>query len=451
MSMRKENTNPKRSGTLSRFAAACLMAVATAATVTPAAAVEVKYMLWDSIQAPAYRQCAADFTKKNPATTIKMTQFGWDDYWTAISMGFISDTAPDVFVNHLAKYPAFVQNDLLVNLTPYIARDKIETGYFATGLLDIWARDGKQFGLPKDWDTIAFIVNLDHARKAGVTLAELQNMRWNPKDGGSFEQIVRRLTLDIHGNNANSAAFDRKNIAVYGYQNPGPGGMIGQTEWSHFAVTNGFRHQEKPWATPFHFDNPRLAETIDYLAGLPDKGLSASYQYTKSLGSGPMFVAGRAAMVPEGAWMISYFASNAKFKNTWVPLPIGPSGRRATMLNGVADSIWVGSKVKEQAWQWVKYLASPECQRVVAGYGVTFPAINGMAEKAVEVVLKKTGVDASAFLMMAKEQTFLTPIADNAAQVDSIIKGGIESVLLGKQKAAPALKDANDKANRLFK
>lgn len=440
---------------MSRFAIASLRRAAACALFAGlagnAAAVEVKYMLWDSIQAPAYRQCAADFTKKNPATTIKMTQFGWDDYWTAISMGFISDTAPDVFVNHLAKYPAFVQNDLLVNLTPYIARDKIETGNFASGLMDIWARDGQQFGLPKDWDTIAFIVNLDHARKAGVTLAELQNMRWNPRDGGSFEQVVRRLTLDIHGNNANSPAFDRKNVAVYGYQNPGPGGMIGQTEWSHFAVTNGFKHQDKPWATPFHFDNPRLAETIDYLAGLSDKGLSASYQYTKSLGSGPMFVAGRAAMVPEGAWMISYFAGNAKFQNTWVPLPVGPSGRRATMLNGVADSIWVGSKVKEQAWQWVKYLASPECQSVVASYGVTFPAINGMAEKAVEVVRKKTGVDASAFLMMAKEQTFLTPIADNAAQVDSIMKGGIESVLLGKQKAAPALKDANDKANRLFK
>ena len=41
---------------------------------------------------------------------------------------------------------------------------------------------------------------------SGVTLAELQNMSWNPKDGGSFEQLVKKLTVDSKGNNATSPA-----------------------------------------------------------------------------------------------------------------------------------------------------------------------------------------------------------------------------------------------------
>ena len=163
---------------------------------------------------------------------------------------------------------------------------------------------------------------------------------------------------------------------------------------------------------------------------------------------GPMFVAGKVAMVPQGSWMITYFAANAKFENAWVPLPKGPSGRRATMFNGLADSIWVGSKVKEDAWKWVKYLASADCQGVVAGYGVVFPALAGLADKAVEVQ-KKKGVDASAFLAMAREQTFLSPIADNGAQIDEIMKGAIESVLLGRKPAAEALRDANAKVLKL--
>ena len=65
-----------------------LTAVALAASAASAA--EVKYMLWDSNQLPAYQQCAADFQKANPGTTIKITQAGWDDYWTAISTGFVS-------------------------------------------------------------------------------------------------------------------------------------------------------------------------------------------------------------------------------------------------------------------------------------------------------------------------------------------------------------------------
>jgi multiple sugar transport system substrate-binding protein len=70
---------------------------------------------------------------------------------------------------------------------------------------------------------------------------------------------------------------------------------------------------------------------------------------------------------------------------------------------------------------------------------------------AVAAVKQKTGVDASAFLLMATEQTFLTPIAKNPAQADELMKGAIESVFIGKQKAGPALKAANDKINKLFK
>lgn len=421
-----------------------------AAAAGGAGAAEVKYMLWDSIQAPAYRQCAADFTRSNPGITVRITQSGWDDYWTAISMGFISETAPDVFTNHLVKSSQFVTNDLLVDLMPYVRRDRLDLSLYPASLVEVWSRAGKQYGLPKDLDTIGMIVNLAHARKAGVTLAELQNMKWNPHDGGSFEQIVRRMTLDTRGNSAASPHFDKRSVAVYGYQNPGTGSMIGQTEWSHFAVSNGFRFQDKPWGK-FHYDDARLSETIDWLAGLPAKGLSASYQNTRSMGADAMFVAGRAAMVPQGSWMITYFSANAKFENAWVPLPVGPSGRRATMLNGLADSIWVGSKVKEEAWKWVKYLASAECQKVVAGYGVTFPAIRGMPEMAVATIKRNSGTDASAFLQMAKEQTFLTPITDNAAQADGLMKGALESVFLGKQKAAPALKEANERINRLVK
>jgi multiple sugar transport system substrate-binding protein len=293
------------------------------------------------------------------------------------------------------------------------------------------------------------MVNMTQAKKAGVTLAELQAMDWNPQDGGSFEQVVKRLTLDAQGRNATHPAFDKKSVAMYGYQTPGGIGMAGQTHWSHFAVSNGFSFQAKTWAVPYRFDDPRLAETIDWLATLPGKNISASYEYMRSLGADAMFIAGKVAMIPDGSWTIGYYAAKARFETAWVPLPKGPNGQRATMRNGLADSMWVGSKVKEEAWQWMKYLASADCQGVVAGYGVVFPAINGMAEKALDVHRRK-GIDASAFLTMAGEQTFLTPIAEHGAQANELIKGAIESVLLGKQAAGPALKDANTKVNKLF-
>jgi multiple sugar transport system substrate-binding protein len=431
------------------FQLSTLAAVAALAAGTAGAA-EVKYMLWDANQLPAYKQCAADFTKANPGTTIKITQSGWDDYWSAISTGMVSGTAPDVFTDHLAKYPEFAKNDQLVDLAPLIQRDKVDAGSYAPGLFDIWGRTGKQYGLPKDWDTIGFVVNMEMAKKAGVTLADLQNMAWNPKDGGSFEQVVRKLTLDAAGNNASSPKFDKKTVATYGYQTPGAGGMMGQTEWSHFAVSNGFKFQDKPWDPKFYYDDPKLAETITYLAGLPGKGLSASFENTRSLGSDAMFVAKKVAIVPQGSWMITYFKDNAKFDYAWVPLPTGPIGSRATMFNGLADSIWAGSKVKEEAWKWVKYLGSASCQSVVAGYGVVFPAVKGQAEHAIEVQ-KGKGIDSSAFITMAKSKTFLAPIADSGSEVNEVMKAALEAVLAGKSDASTALKAANTKVNQLVK
>ncbi|MCC8402290.1 sugar ABC transporter substrate-binding protein [Paraburkholderia sp. MMS20-SJTN17] len=433
-----------------RHTAALAVAVTLGLGAASASAVDVRYMLWDSNQMPAYQQCAADFHKLHPDITIKINQVGWYDYWTTLATGFVSGTAPDVFTDHLAKYPEFAKNGQITDLTQYVQRDKVDTGAYTKGLYEIWGRDGKQYGLPKDWDTIGFIVNMDAAKKAGVTLADLQNMTWNPKDGGSFEHIVRKLTVDANGVDALNPKFDKKKVTMYGYQTPADIDMTGQNTWSFFAVSNGVQLQAKPWDARYAYDDPKLVDTLDYLAGLPSKGVSDNFENVKALGSDAMFIARKVAIVPQGSWMITYFNQNAKFPTAWVPLPVGPTGVRATELNGLADSIWSGSKVKDQAWQWVKYMGSPLCQNVVASRGVVFPSIDGMAEKAISEQ-KSRGIDSSAFLTMAKSKTFPPPIGDNGAQINQVISNAVTSVLMGKSDAASAMKAANAQANQLLR
>jgi multiple sugar transport system substrate-binding protein len=432
---------------------AIFIAGALLAAAGNANAVNIKYVLWDANQRPAYQQCANDFEKSHPGIKIKISQMGWDDYWTGITTGFVSGTAADVFTNHFVRYPEFVKNKQLVDLTPYIQRDKVDADGYTGELYSMWGHDGKQYGLPKDWDTVGIIVNLDMAKKAGIDKAELANMTWNPKDGGSFGQIIARLTQDEAGNNALNPKFDKTKVKVYGFQIPNDGGMTGQIGWSHFAVSNGFKFQDKPWDPTFYYDDPKLAETMSWLTGLINKGISGSLTDvgTGRMGSADgMFVAGKTAIVPQGSWMIGYFASNAKFPYAWVPLPKGPNGNRASMLNGLADSMWAGTKHKEEAWKWLKHLGSAQCQSIVAGSGIVFPAIKGLAEKSIEVQMGK-GIDSSAFLEMAKAQTFYAPIAGNGAQINQIMVSAMQTILMSKAQAAPTLKDANAKINALGK
>jgi multiple sugar transport system substrate-binding protein len=427
-----------------------LFAGLTLAAVSAHAATEITYWLWDALQLPAYQAAAAAFEKANPDIKVKITQTAWGDYWTTLSTGFVSGTAPDVFTDHLARYPEYVANELLVDIGPLIKKDKVPTDVYLGGLYDLWGKGGKQYGLPKDWDTIALIYNKAMLEKAGVDPKELNDLTWNPKDGGTFGQLIAKLSIDEAGNNGLSPNFNPKKVKQYGLLIDGAPDGFGQVEWSHFAVSNGFKFHDGPWAKGFHYDDPKLAETLQWLADTMKKGFIVPAKDARQLGANGLFAAGKGAMALTGSWTINWYSDNAKFDKGFAPLPKGPDGRKS-MFNGLADSIWVGSKHKDEAWKWVKFLGSEEGQKIIAGYGVVFPAIRSDAELA-EQVMSKKGVDVSAFLAEATDPqgTFLFPIADHAADVLRITKVGLDAVLLNGANAASTFKKVNKDVNELF-
>ena len=419
----------------------------------PAAApVTIRYTLWDSGQQPAYEACAAEFSKKNPNIKVKIEQLGWDDYWNGITTGFVSGTAPDVFTNHLAKYPEFVQKNLILDIEPFVKRDNVPTNIYLGKLPDLWMREGKRFGLPKDWDTISVVYNEDMLKKANIDPKTLGELTWNAKDGGSFGQLVAKLTLDKNGKNGLDPAFDKKSVVQYGFVPPSAGGFAGQTEWSSFAASNGFKLTDGVWGSKYFYDDPKLAETIQWYADLNlVKGWTPPLADIKSLGGGTIFKTGKAALHTVGSWQIGEMTKDVKFKSGFAPVPKGPEGRKS-MFNGLADSITANSKNKEEAWQWVKYAASAECEKIVGTFGVVFPATQEGVNEALKIY-KGRGLEVTSFTDIASDPagTFLFPITDNGAEIAKIMDATMDSIMLGQVKAADALAAANTKVNALFK
>ena len=412
--------------------------------------VPIQYWLWDTNQLPAYEQCAADFEAANPGIDVQITQLGWGDYWTGITTGFVSGTAPDVFTNHLAKYPEFVALEQLVDLQPLVERDGVATDIYYPGLAELWTRDGARFGLPKDWDTIALVYNANMLEAAGVAPADLNSLTWNPEDGGTFEQMIATLTLDANGNNGLSPDFDKENVVQYGLIVNGMGEAYGQTEWSWLSNTTGWQHNNGVWGNEYYYDDPRFIATIDWLTSMwLDKGYMPPLEDVTSLGGSAMFQSGVGAMNANGSWMIGTFLSS-DFPVGFARLPEGPEGRKS-MFNGLADSIWVGSQHQEEAWQWVKYLASEACQMVVGGSGVVFPAIPAAVDAAL-AMRAESGVDVSAFTDQANEEggTFLFPITDFGGEISTIMTDAMTLIGLGQGAAADVLPAANEEVNSLF-
>ena len=391
---------------------------------------------------------------KNPGVKIVITQMGWGDYWNDLQTSMVAGTASDVFTDHLAKYPEFASKGQLLDIEPMVKADKVDTKVYLTGLADLWTRDGKRFGLPKDWDTIAVVYNKDMAAKAGITDAEMNSMTWNPRDGGTFETVLRKFVQDKNGNNGLSPKFDPNNVVRWGiamdYSNFG---AYGQQFWSSFAASTGWKFTDGMYAKKYYYDDPRFVQTIQYLADLSrKKGLMTPFEAISAanIGATALFTSQKIGMILDGSWMIGFYGGNTEFKVGFARLPLGPVGRRS-MFNGLADSIYVRTQHPKEAWQWVKYLGTADAQNVVGSYGAVFPAIQSGVQAA-NAAYKAKNLDVTAFTAQALEKngTFLFPITDNASEINSIMQQASDSIFLGQVTAADALKAANAKVNATF-
>ncbi|WP_420631148.1 ABC transporter substrate-binding protein [Candidatus Leptofilum sp.] len=413
----------------------------------------IYHQLWDGNQLPAYAQCATDFMNANPTIRIELLQTEWGLYWEDISRRMEMGTAPDVFANHLTKLVQFSEAGQLLDLQPLLARDGLNPDDYLGDLANLWVRDGLRYGLPKDWDTVAVIYNKQMLEAAAIDLAELNSWHWNPQDGGSFEAVAARLTLDGNGRSADTPDFDPQTVTQHGYLpfTYGSGSAFGQAEWSHFAVSNGFHFLADGSGIQYRYADPQFIETVDWLARLSlEKGIAPSLAESVERGSGIMFVQGEGAMIVDGSWMISWYANNAPFPVGFAPLPVGPNGRK-TLLNTAADSIWAGTQNREEAWRWVTYAASPACAQKVGNFGVVFPAQEAGMQAAL-ATYQGRGLDVSPFTENRFEAngTFLFPMTPHTEQIGEIMSRTLDEIFLGTAVAAEALPQANAQINALF-
>jgi multiple sugar transport system substrate-binding protein len=447
-------TSTKKIRSAIAFAGAALLLSACGSYgVDPGADAEtgtVNYWLWESAQLPAYQQCAADFQAQNPDIDIKIEQFGWDDYWNKLFTGFVGNSAPDVFADHTSRYGEFAERGLIVPIDDRLATSDVDLDAYVPGTTDLWiGPDGKRYGLPKDFDTVGIFYNEDMIEDAGVTTDQMKNLTWNPDDGGTYEKTIAHLTVDENGVRGDEPGFDKTKVKTYGLGLGSSGAPFGQVEWSYLAMTTGWTYMDKKaWGTKFNYDDPRFQATYAWWKGLIDKGYMPPLAFTEGGSPDQQMQAGRYAMVTEGSWNTANYGALEGVHLQLAPTPVGPDGKRAAMQNSLADSISTSSKVKGAAWKWVRYLASEDCQSVVAQAGVVMPAIADTVDTST-AALSKTGFDISAFTDQIDEgTTFPFPAVLQGAEIQSIMSSAMDNVMAGAD--VSSLTAANTKVNALF-
>ncbi|MEW1725165.1 sugar ABC transporter substrate-binding protein [Streptomyces sp. NPDC093109] len=391
----------------------------------------VSYWLWDANQLPGYEACATQFAKRNPGLKVDISQIGWDDYWTKLTASMIAGTEPDVFTDHITKFAQFADLKVLAPLDELPATKGIKDSDYQPGLAASWVgKDGHRYGSPKDWDTVAMFYNKKVTDAAGVSADTLNSLAWNPTDGGTFEKTLAHLTIDTKGRRGDEPGFDKHHVATYGLATNDAGGADGQTQWSAFAGSAGWSYTDKKaWGTHYNFDEPAFQSTVEWYFGLAEKGYLAPFKdFSRSNGPDIQLGAGKAAIALHGSWMTKTFYGLKGIEARTALTPIGPSGKRATMLNGLADSLTKRAADKPAAQKWVAYLGSEECQKTVGSFGIVFPATKSGTDAAI-AAYKKDGIDMTAFTKpVADGTTFPFPITDYAADVAALMNPAMQDV-----------------------
>ncbi|PWH06394.1 sugar ABC transporter substrate-binding protein [Brachybacterium endophyticum] len=413
---------------------------------------QLDYWLWDANQLPGYSQAIDLFMQRNPDIDVRITQMGFDDYWTKITASFVAGAGPDVFTDHLGRYPEFLKLDVIVPLDDFAEIAEIPDDQYQPGLQELWTgQDGKRYGLPKDYDTIAIMYDAKALEEAGLAPKDLEGLDWNPEDGGSFEEVLRRLAKDTSGTRGDEKGFDPTSIARYALGADAGIDYTGQSTWSPFAFSTGWTFtDEKTWGTRFNYDDPDFQASLDWYFGLVDKGLLPPFgMFGDSSPAQSQIQGGKAAIALAGSWMIGTYANLEGVDLGIAPLPAGPVGHPVSMFNGLGDSISAQSEHQQEAARLVAFLGSDDAQEIIGRRAVVFPASDAGTAAASEAYESK-GLDVSPYTDRVKRgETGLYPLVENAAEIMAIMQPAFDDLWMRKIKASE-FTAYNDKVNKLF-
>ncbi|WP_193104968.1 ABC transporter substrate-binding protein [Brachybacterium sp. FME24] len=418
----------------------------------PAGSTEIDYWLWDANQLPAYSAAIDRFMEKNPDIFVRVTQLGFDDYWTKLTASFVAEAGPDAFADHLARYPEFLKLGVIAPLDGLAPLDDIPAEQFQDGLQELWTgQDGKRYGIPKDYDTIAVMYDKAMLEEEGLTEDDLANLDWNPEDGGTFEKMLARLTLDTNGVRGDEEGFDPTSVERYGMAADAGVDYVGQASWSAFALATGWTFTDADtWGTRFNYDDERFVAAIDWYFGLVDKGLFPPFgMFGESSPPQTQVQSGTAALALAGSWMITTYNNMEGMELGIAPLPSGPVGHPVSMFNGLGDSISAQSENKEEAARLIAYLASEEAQQIIGERAPFFPSTDVGTQAAVDSYAE-SGLDVTPFTDRVKNgETGLYPLVENSSSIMPLMQTAFDQCWMRRIDGAD-FASFNDRVNALF-
>jgi len=391
--------------------------------------ITLRYMRWaDPSELDATREALAAFELMNPTIRVKLEYTSWGQYHTKLQTLIAGREAPDVFALSGLWFHDLRERGLLTDLTPFVDADSlVNLDAFYAPPVDLFTHDGKLYGLPRDFNTIALFYNPDLFDAAGVDYPD-----WTG-DWSNLQNAARTLTRDLDGD----GRVDQWGLQVSNDM---------EVSWGNYVYQAGGNILDAE-RRHCHLADEEAIGALEFLATLihEDK-VSPSPIDMESL-SGQPFRNGRIAMITSGSWTLRRLDETPDFRYGLAPLPHGKT--RAAIANGVANGISSSTRHARAAWALTTFLSGDEAQRLLAKSGTSIPALRRVAESPDFLNAGRPGVDRGVFLESLTWSRTL-PFTPAAARWGELVSKALDRVWLGEMTPREAMSEVAPKVDAVL-
>jgi multiple sugar transport system substrate-binding protein len=272
------------------------------------------------------------------------------DYAAKLQTDIAAGTVADVFYVDSLPAQDLMSRNVLLPLDDRMAAAGVKAADFYPGLIKAFQYEGTTYGLPKDWSSLATVVNSDSLTAAGVTAApanwdELKTAAQALKDKSGEGRVMITPTWDRY------LAFHYAG----GGQVISPDGAI-------------------------VIDSPEAQTALDFYYGLYKDGLATTPADAGAEWPGDGLAKGLADIVFEGNWVFPFLQANAPDLKFGISvMPTGPGGQ-ATLAFTVCYAIYGQSKVADGAWDLVNFLTGPDGMAQWTSLGLAMPSRSALSD-----------------------------------------------------------------------
>jgi multiple sugar transport system substrate-binding protein len=336
-------------------------------------------MAWGAPEELAvWQQIVDDFQAANPNIKVNVEVSDWDSYWTKLKTLLAANTPPDVFAMDAPLYLDYQSRGVLLNIQSYIDKSSGFLDGFYPVTLEAYKLPDGYYGLPRDFQTIVLFYNKDMFDAAG---AAYPSADWTYDD---LRAAAKSLTVDKNGDGTieqfgfDAGLWDMENFwseAIWSW-----GGEVINPDYTKTLIGEPIARQAWQFAYDLMWTDKSMADP------------NTSGQYGTDL-----FQAGIAAMTPMGHWAVPGYAT-VNFKWDVAPMPIGPTGGRATSVNSAGFVVAKDTKNPDAAWEFIKYCLSQTGQTRLTELGLAIPVLESVANSPVFLEQSMVNINQQVFL-----------------------------------------------------